>query len=236
MRTERYIVMLTMSSDTIQEKGVVSPVTVKGYHKGREPANKGKKFPAEVLAPDEAKALIRSASNRAPTGIRNRALITVLYRGGLRLGEVLALRPKDIDGDEGTITVLRGKADRRRVVAIDPEAMAVVMRWLDRHRALGISGRRTLFCTLQGRPLQPSYVRTMLARLAGREGIDKRVHPHGLRHTMAYELMMEGVPIPIIQKQLGHASLATTERYLQHIAPKDLIEAMTNREWRLGDE
>ena len=214
---------------------MASPVTVKGYHKGREPANKGRKFPAEVLTSDEAKALIRSSSNRAPTGIRNRALIVVLYRGGLRLGEALALRPKDIDADAGTITVLHGKADRRRVVAIDPEAMAVVMRWLDRRRTLGINGRRAVLCTLEGRPLQPSYVRTMLARLAGRAGIDKRVHPHGLRHTMAYELMMEGVPIPIIQKQLGHASLATTERYLQHIAPKDLIEAMTNREWRLDD-
>lgn len=214
---------------------MVSPVTVKGYHKGREPANKGRKFPAEVLTPDEAKALIRSSSNRAPTGIRNRALVVILYRGGLRLGEALAVRPKDVDADAGTITVLHGKADRRRVVAIDPEAMAVVMRWLDRRRTLGVNGRRALFCTLEGRPLKPSYVRTMLARLAGRAGIDKRVHPHGLRHTMAYEVMMEGVAVPIIQKQLGHASLATTERYLQHIAPKDLIEAMTNREWRLDD-
>jgi integrase len=52
---------------------------------------------------------------------------------------------------------------------------------------------------------------------------------------MAYELMMEGVPMPIIQQQLGHASLATTERYLRHIAPKDVIKAMRDRSWRLDD-
>ena len=62
-------------------------------------------------------------------------------------------------------------------------------------------------------------------------GMEKRVHPHGLRHTMAFELMMEGVPVPIIQQQLGHASLATTDRYLRHLAPRDVVMAMQQREW-----
>lgn len=74
-------------------------------------------------------------------------------------------------------------------------------------------------------------MRTLLPRLAARAGVTKRVHPHGLRHTLAFELMMEGVPVPIIQRQLGHASLATTQRYLDHIAPKDVIEAMQARVW-----
>ena len=90
-----------------------------------------------------------------------------------------------------------------------------------------------MFCTLEGRPLKPSYVRTVLPRLARKAGIDTRVHPQGLRHTHAYELMMEGVPVPVVQKQLGHASLATTQRYLDHIAPKDLIETMQARAWVL---
>lgn len=62
---------------------------------------------------------------------------------------------------------------------------------------------------VDGASLHQSYVRTLLPRLAAKAGIEKRVHPHGLRHTLAYELMMEGVPVPIIQRQLGHASLAT---------------------------
>ena len=79
--------------------------------------------------------------------------------------------------------------------------------------------------------MKPSYVRTMLNRLADRAGIEKRVHPHGLRHTHSFELMMEGVPVPVIRQQLGHASLATTDRYLRHLAPKDVVEVMQRREW-----
>lgn len=186
---------------------------------------------AEILTPDEVKALVYACSNRAPTGIRNRALITVMYRGGLRLGEALALRPKDVDPGRGTLTVLHGKGDRRRTVGLDPGAMALVVRWLERRKTLGVGSRAPLLCTLDGRSLKPSYVRTLLPRLARKVGIEKRVHPHGFRHTMAYELMMEGVPVPIIQRQLGHASLATTDRYLRAIAPADVIGAMQRRDW-----
>jgi site-specific recombinase XerD len=111
--------------------------------------------------------------------------------------------------------------------------MGLVMRWVERRKAIGLGRRQRLFCTLQGGPLKPSYVRTLLPRLAAKAGIDKRVHPHGLRHSMAYELMMEGVPVPIVQRQLGHASLATTQRYLDHIAPKDVIETMQQRAWEV---
>jgi site-specific recombinase XerD len=210
-----------------------SPVTSQGYHQGRPAPNKGRTYPAEVLTGDEVKALIRACSNRAPTGIRNRALIVALYRAGLRLGETLALKPKDIDPDQGTITVLHGKGDRRRTVGLDPGAMAILLRWLEKRRSLGLTGRQPLFCTLQGRPLHASYVRTSIHRLAERAGIEKRCHPHGLRHTLAFELMWEGVPAPVIQAQLGHTSLATTQRYLDHLAPKDLVETMQRREFEI---
>lgn len=210
-----------------------SPATAPGYHQGRTAPNKGRTFPAEVLTGDEVKALIRACSNRAPTGIRNRALITVMYRGGLRLGEALALKPKDIDPDQGTITVLHGKGDRRRTVGLDPGAMAIVERWVEKRRSLGLTGRQRLFCTLQGRPLHPSYVRTMLHRLGELAGIEKRVVPHGLRHSHAAELMWEGIPVPLIQRQLGHASLATTDRYLRSLTEKDVVEAMQARTFEI---
>ena len=210
---------------------VSSPVTQPGHHTGREAPNKGRTYPPEVLTPDEVKALIRACSNRAPTGIRNRALITVLYRGGLRLGEALALMPKDVDPDRGTVTVLHGKGDRHRTVGLDPGAMAILLRWVERRRQLGITGRSRLFCTLEGRPLHGSYVRALLPRLARKAGIEKRAHPHGLRHAHASELMWEGVPTPVIQAQLGHTNLATTDRYLRHIAPKDVVELMQRRKW-----
>lgn len=208
-----------------------SPAAEKGFHSGRIPANKGNTYPPEVLSSGEVWRLIELCSNRAPTGIRNRALIVTMYRGGLRLGEVLALQPKDVDLDTGAITVLHGKGDRRRVAAIDPGAVAILARWCDARRSLGVVHKGPLFCTLRGNGLKPSYVRTLLPRLARAAGIEKRVHPHGLRHTHAYELMMEGIPVPIIQQQLGHSSLATTDRYVAHLAPVDLITRMQERTW-----
>ena len=147
--------------------------------------------------------------------------------------KTLALRPKDVDPTAGTLTVLHGKGDRRRVVGLDPGAMAILSRWLEARHTLGFNRHAPLFCTLQGKPLKPSYVRTLLPRLADKADIEKRVHPHGLRHTHAYELMTEGVPVPIIQQQLGHTSLATTDRYVSHLAPVDLISHMQQRDWSL---
>jgi len=201
---------------------------------GDRPANnKGRRFPAELLSCDEVRALIRACSARAPTGIRNRALIAVLYRGGLRVSEALALRPKDVDQSAGTLVVLHGKGDQRRTVGMDPAAFALLERWLDKRRSLGVSARRAVFCTLAGGPLDSSYVRRLLPRLAVRAGIDKRVHAHGLRHAHAAELVAEGMPVNVIQQQLGHGSLATTDRYLRHIAPRERVEAMRARAWEL---
>ncbi len=153
--------------------------------------NKGKSFPGEILAPDEVRSLIQAASSRAPTGIRNRALIVMLYRGGLRISEALDLRLKDIDRQAGTVRILHGKGDRARTVGLDPEAFAVVERWIDARSSRRINGRAPLFCTLQGKPLDTAYVRALLPRLAKRAGIEKRVHAHGLRHTHAAELARE---------------------------------------------
>ena len=74
-----------------------------------------------------------------------------------------------------------------------------------------------------------SYVRDMLKQRAVQAGIEKRVHPHGLRHTMAFELLMEGQPIAIIRDQLGHSQLATTFRYCDHLAAGTAIEAIHHR-------
>ena len=127
--------------------------------------------------------------------------------------------------------VLHGKGDRARTVGLDPEAFAVVERWIDSRSARRINGRARLFCTLQGKPLDTAYIRALLPRLAKRAGVEKRVHAHGLRHTHAAELAREGFPINLIQAQLGHSSLATTSRYLAHIAPQQLVDAIQKREW-----
>lgn len=199
-----------------------------------EPSNKGKKLPAEPLTSDEVKALFQKCSHRAPTGVRNRALIVALYRAGLRCGEALALKPKDLDPDQCTLRVLHGKGDKSRTVGVDPVAWAMIQRWLDKRQALGVNGRHPVFCTLRGEPLQAVYGRNLLRRLGKKAGIEKRVHAHGLRHTHAYELANEGVPLHVIQQQLGHTNLATTDRYIRHLSAAEVVAAMKGRTWDFG--
>jgi site-specific recombinase XerD len=164
---------------------------------------------AEILTPSEVLALLNQISTTSSIGLRNRALITVLYRAGLRHAEALALFPKDVDLAAGSIAVLHGKGDRRRTVGIDPGGCGVIRVWSERRRQLSFGAAVPLFCTLQGGPMKASHLKELLPRLARQADIQKRVHAHGLRHTHAYELMMEGVEIPVIQRQLGHVSLAT---------------------------
>jgi site-specific recombinase XerD len=212
-----------------------SPATMPGYGRGRKPGNAGHTYPPEVLRPGEAAALVREAATAARDpviGQRNRALFTILYRAGLRLAEALALRPVDIEPEYAAVNVLRGKGGKRRTVGLDPAALAIVTDWMSlRRERWGLDGTGPLFCTPAGRSLHQSYVRDLMRRLARRVGIERRVHPHMLRHTLAAELAKEGVPMPLIQRQLGHASLATTDRYLRTIAPEEVLHAMQQRSW-----
>ena len=189
-----------------------------------------RRLPPEVLSPEEVAAMMDACSD-TPAGIRNRALITVLYRAGLRINEALALRPKDLDSRNGAIRVLFAKGGRSRTVGMDGQAFEVLMRWLEIRTNHGINGREPVFCMLDGRPLVDSYIRVLFPRLGRQAGIAKRVHAHGFRHTHASELRAEGVDIGIISKQLGHRTIATTARYLDHIAPYAVIEALHGRTW-----
>lgn len=194
-------------------------------------STKGQKFPPEVLSEAEVRALMAGCSKRAPTGVRNRALIALLWRTGLRISEALALRPSDIDAERGMVRVANGKGGKHRTVAAGEEALALVGAWAAARAALdGVTGRQPLFCTLQGGRLSSRYVRTAMRRIARKAGVERRVHPHAFRHTLASELQAEGVSLPAIQKQLGHASLDGTAHYLARIAPVDLVEMMRSRE------
>src|SRR5215208_2013923 len=115
-------------------------------------AAQSRKRPPEVLTSDEVRALIGACSNRAPTGIRNRALIAVLWRCGLQVGEALALEPRDVDLAANALRVRHGKGDRSRTVGLDDQTQALIARWLDRRQRLGITGRRRLIAKLDGGP------------------------------------------------------------------------------------
>ena len=190
----------------------------------------GKRYPAEILSPAEVKALLAACDGTSLTGMRNRGLLAVLWRGGLRCSEALDLRPGDVDFGGGTIRVLHGKGDRARTVGVDGQALDVVRAWLGARQAAGIESP-WLFCTGAGDRLSARYVRAMTARLARQAGIEHRVHPHGLRHTMAVELVTEGWPVTLIQQQLGHSSASTTDVYLRHLHPAEVIDRARARTW-----
>lgn len=213
-----------------------SPITMPEYRIGQEPANKGRKFPPEPLTPREALSLVE-ACGKGYAGARNKALITLLWRSGLRVAEALALYPKDVDLEEGRVHVLHGKGDKSRIVAIDPMAGAVIRDWLEARRELGATSKQRLFCVISkptiGEPMHAAYVRNMVKDAAIKAGFDpdRRVHPHALRHTHAYELFSEGFRLDFIQGQLGHSSLSVTARYIEHLNPAERVDAIRGRRW-----
>jgi integrase/recombinase XerD len=209
------------------------------------PTNKGETFDIEPLTKAEVRALIAAASNRSAAGIRLRALIAVLSGAGLRINEAVKLMPRDINTARCTIYVRHGKAGRDgkprpRTVGLDQESCALVDLWLARRQPLGLTGRHTVFATYSknafGQEMDQRYARRALAKLGERAGIEKRVHPHGLRHTLASAMVDDREPLHIIAAQLGHASTATTDRYLRRIAPRELIDRMTSRKWIYGED
>lgn len=189
------------------------------------------KYPAEILDKSEIDRLIMAPRATCPTGIRNRALLVMLYRSGLRISEALALKPGDLDAENGTIRVLHGKGDKARTAGMDPTAFAIVQHWLSERARLGHNGRHPLFCTLEGNPMMSNYVRGLLPRLAKRARIEKRVHAHGLRHLLAVEMNREGQSLTTIQTQLGHRRASTTATYLSRISPQEAIDAVRGRAW-----
>jgi len=199
------------------------------------PSNAGCKYPVEVPTREEVNAVLKLCSRRAPSGIRNRALLVTLYRSGLRVQEALDLLPKDIDFAAATINVRSGKGGKQRIVGVDDGALGAIEAWMTKRSTLGVTAKQPLFCQItrgrEGRPLHQQVVRDVLNRLGARAGIDKRLHCHALRHACASEMVAEGFDLSHVQAQLGHSSLTITQRYIAKIAPHQLASAMKARTW-----
>jgi site-specific recombinase XerD len=195
-------------------------------------STKGKRFPRETLTENEIRQLLATISGNGPLAVRNRAVIALLWRSGLRISEALALRPSDVSG--GAINVRSGKGSKQRTATYDSHAEAPLTAWLLVREGLSVGGWAPLFCSVSrgrerkpGAPINPSYFRQLLPKLASEAGIAKRVHPHCFRHTHAAELANERLPLPAISTQLGHASTATTAIYVQKLTAADLQDAMS---------
>jgi site-specific recombinase XerD len=180
------------------------------------PANAGKTYPPEPLTDDEFRALLEAIEGDGLLATRNRALLAVMWGSGLRISEALDLEPRDVLEHARALRVRHGKGNKARVAALRPEAGAWLALWLAMRAALGLPRGSTVFCSIskganrtRGHKLDPSYLRALLPQLAKRAGIDKRVHPHGLRHSHATALVRGGARLDAISGQLGHASAAT---------------------------
>ena len=215
-----------------------SPVVMPGYRKGQPPATKGRRRDPDPFTKEEVLAIVRQTSRRGYGGWRDRALIIVLWRCGLRISEALALKVRDLDLEHGFLRIRHGKGDKPGLLVIDPDAIEVLSEWLKRRSEIpGIDpGRGYVFCTISqpapgGRMGAPQF-RTKLKLLAKRAGIERDiddVYPHQFRHTHATDLALEDVPITVIKEQLRHDHLATTERYIKRVAPTRLLQQLKDR-------
>src|SRR6516225_2903478 len=160
-------------------------------------------------------------------GHRLSALIVVLWRAGLRIHEALSLTETDLDQRRGSILVKHGKGDRRREVGVDAGARSAIQPWAADRAELPVGA---LFCVIdgptRGRAWSDSAARVELRHLALNAGVRRRFAPHQLRHAHAVELMHEGTPLPLIQRQLGHSHLSTTGTYLEGINTEEIISTV----------
>src|SRR5271167_3582258 len=181
-----------------------SPATMPGYHRGRPPRNKGEEYPPDPPTVEEIVAVMRTVGDRSD-GHRLRALVVLLWRAGLRISEALALQESDLDGSRGAVLVRCGKGGKRREVGMDRWAWDQLDPWLEIRRELPIGA---LLCVVHGptagRRWEASAARKQLHHAAAEAGVRRRFAPHPLRHAHAVEMAHEGVPLVVIQRQLGH--------------------------------
>lgn len=176
------------------------------------------KLSERILEVDEVRAMVQNETNH-----RDRVILELLYFGALRLAELSGLQWRHLQphGDGGIVTVY-GKGGKTRSIRIPPAVFHDIM-GIKLEGALAsdpVFKNRGMVGRTVSRNIKPRRVEYMVLRAAQRAGIDKPVSPHWLRHSHATHALDAGVPIHVVQKTLGHASLATTELYL-HVRPGD---------------
>jgi integrase len=181
----------------------------------------------KTKTPEEWAAFFDCIQTRYPTAARNHALLYLTYLAGLRIGETLALRVRDVDLNLLKVHVTQGKTGERVVpLPDDPRLVKTFARWLQIHETWQTSD--LLFITRSGEPIRSSAVRRSMALYGDRSGIG-HVTPHMLRHSAATEMLANGAPPIGVQRVLGHRSLRTTLETYAHACDTHAAEAMARR-------
>lgn len=184
-----------------------------------------RRLPRDVLTAEEAERVINVPDVSTPRGLRDRAILEVLYSTGMRRMEIVAFSLYDLDRERGTVMVREGKGRRQRVIPIGERAIA----WVDKYLAdvrpslVGEPDDGHVFLTHHRGPLVPDYLSEIVGTYVDRAQIGKRGSAHLFRHTMATLMLENGADVRYIQEMLGHAQLGTTQIYT-HVSVGKLKE------------
>jgi integrase/recombinase XerC len=180
------------------------------------------------LAVDDAFNLMQAPDGKTPAGARDRAMLEILYGGGLRVSELCHLDLQDLEPGESTVRVRRGKGDKDRIVPLGGPAMKAVETYLMdrprlRHPRTGLQDGHALFLNRRGGRITARSVARTVDQSCLKAGTRARVSPHALRHSCATHMLDGGADLRTIQEILGHASLQTTQRYT-HVSIDHLMK------------
>ena len=170
----------------------------------------------KALSISQVEALIEAANiDDSPLGLRDRALIELLYATGARISEVVSLSIDDFDRDNGVVRLF-GKGAKERIVPVGRYALAALDAYLVQSRPiLGLKGTGSpaIFLNTLGRPLSRQSAWAVLQSAAKRANLSEHISPHTLRHSFATHLLNGGADVRVVQEMLGHASVTTTQIY-----------------------
>ena len=180
-----------------------------------------RRLPA-ILPEGDVRRLIEADSGEGPAPLRDRAIVETLYSSGLRVSELVGLNWRDVDDDVGMVLVRSGKGNKDRMVPIGEPALDALKAW---RRAMpkGWELDGPVITNLRGGRLTTRAVEGIVARRIVQAGLGSSITPHGLRHCFATHMLNAGADLRSIQEMLGHASLATTQRYT-HVSINRLKE------------
>ena len=178
----------------------------------------------KVLTVEQCQALLEAPDRSTPDGLRDAAMICLLYATGLRVSELVKLRLGDVHFQEGVLRTV-GKGSKERIVPVAPLALVLVMKYVNEARpsCMRYDNEDGIFLTNRGRPMTRVCFWQRLRRYLAVAGVPEDTSPHVLRHSFATHLLSGGADLRAIQEMLGHASLATTEIYT-HVSTERLRE------------
>ena len=180
---------------------------------GLKPPKVEKKAP-EILTEEEAERLLQQPNVKTDKGLRDRAMLYMLYTTGIRVSELVHLKAADVNMEKGYITC--SENGRTRVIPLIPQTKKVLEEYLDSARDRLLKGGESeyLFSNCSGSPMSRQGFWKVLKGYASDAGIDKDITPHTMRHSFAAQMLREGNDIKSVQKMLGHADISTTQTYM----------------------